>query len=98
PQLVPYTTRFRSAAQATECETHRVIAGATGNRVYGLLVNALLNAYQEVWEVFQDTFRDPAAIAGWLAPVITAVCAGDPEGAHAAALDYFRRTEQLMLS
>ena len=87
-----------SAAQLTECEIHRVIASATGNRVYGMLVNALLNAYLEVREAFQQAFEDPAATAAWLTPVITAICAGDAEGAHAAAQTYLRKTEQLMLT
>jgi DNA-binding FadR family transcriptional regulator len=86
-----------AAAQLAECEAHRLIAAATGNRVYGLLVNALLNAYLEVREVFRHAFADPPAIAALLAPVVTAVCAGDPEGARTTALQYFRATEELML-
>lgn len=86
------------AAQLTECEIHRVIAAATGNRVYGFLVNALLNAYLEVGEVFAHAFADPAAAAARITPLIDALCAGDPGRAHAAADAYFTETETLMLA
>lgn len=87
-----------AAAQLTECELHRVIAEATGNRVYRMLVNTLLNAYLEVREAFAHAFADPVAAAGWMAPVVAAIRAGDGEGAHAAALAYLRTTEQVMLA
>ncbi|MGI8336158.1 FadR/GntR family transcriptional regulator [Actinomadura scrupuli] len=87
-----------STAQLTECEIHRVVAAATGNRVYAMLVNTLLSAYMEVREAFQRAFEDPAATAAWITPVITAICAGNADGARAAAQAYLRRTEQLMLA
>ena len=92
------TAPTAATAQLTECEMHRVIAAATGNRVYGMLVNTLLNAYLEVHEAFLHAFDDPALTASWMTPVVTAVGAGDTDRAHAAALDYFRRTERLMLA
>ncbi|GAA0555764.1 FadR/GntR family transcriptional regulator [Actinomadura livida] len=85
------------AAQLTECEIHRVIAGATGNRVYGFLVNSLLNAYLKVRERFTHAFADPAAAADRIAPLVGALCAGDPARARGAAEAYFAETEAIML-
>lgn len=86
------------AAQLAECEIHRVIADATGNRVYRMLVNTLLKAYLEVREAFQRAFADPVAAAGRLAPVVDAIQAGDAEAAHAAADAYLSTTETIMLA
>ncbi len=85
------------AAQLIECDIHRRIAGATGNRVYRFLVNALLSAYLEVRERFQGAFADPAAAADRIAPLINEICAGRPAGAHAAADRYLAQTEELMM-
>ena len=85
------------AAQLAECEAHRVLAAACGNRVYALLVNSLLSAYLAVREGFVEPFRDPGAAAERLAPLVEAVCAGEPAGAYAAATEYLSRTERLML-
>ncbi|MFD0687150.1 FadR/GntR family transcriptional regulator [Actinomadura fibrosa] len=86
------------AAQLAECEMHRVIASATGNRVYGLLVNALLNAYLAVREGFRHAFADPEAAAARIAPLLDALCAGDAERARAAADAYYAETEAVMLA
>jgi GntR family transcriptional repressor for pyruvate dehydrogenase complex len=85
------------AAQLAECEAHRVLADASGNRVYGLLANSLLQAYAKVRHLFVAPFTDPALAARRLAPVIEAVCTGDPAGAHEAADAYYAETERLML-
>ncbi|GAA2595375.1 GntR family transcriptional regulator [Actinomadura fulvescens] len=101
-RLVELAARLRGAAdtgtaQLTECEIHRVIAAATGNRVYGFLVNALLNAYLEIRDVFRHAFDDPAAAADRIAPLVHALCAGDRDRARAAADAYLAETERLML-
>ncbi|HCT75671.1 MAG TPA: FadR family transcriptional regulator [Micromonosporaceae bacterium] len=85
------------AAQLAECELHRLLAAASGNRVYGLLVNSLLNAYLQVRMLFLGPFADPALAAARLEPLVTAVCAGNPEAAHKAAEAYLTETERLML-
>jgi GntR family transcriptional repressor for pyruvate dehydrogenase complex len=87
-----------ASAQLVECEIHRVIAAASGNRVYGFMVNALLNAYLEVREVCQHAFADPAAAADRIDPVVREIRAGRPDGARAAAEDYFTQTGALMLA
>ncbi|MFG2001932.1 FadR/GntR family transcriptional regulator [Spirillospora sp. NPDC048911] len=102
-RLVELATALRGApdaasAQLTECEIHRVIAAATGNRVYGFLVNALLNTYLEVRDVFRYAFADPAAAADRIAPLVSALCTGDQERAGAAADAYLAETERLMLN
>ncbi len=87
-----------ASAQQIECEMHRVIAAASRNRVYRLMVNALLNAYMEVREAFQHAFADPAASAARIEPLVAQIRAGDPGAARAAARDYFDRTRELMLA
>lgn len=84
-------------AQLAECEVHRLLARATGNRVYGLTVNAVLSAYLPVRQFLQEPFRDPQAAADRLAPLVEAVLAGDDVAARAAALEYLTLTEQLMI-
>ncbi|MFD0532847.1 FadR/GntR family transcriptional regulator [Actinomadura luteofluorescens] len=83
-------------AQLAECEVHRVIAAATGNRVYGFMVNALLNAYLAVREGFTHAFADPPAAADRLAPLVEALCDGDAARAREAAGAYFTETEAIM--
>ncbi|TYK43011.1 FadR family transcriptional regulator [Actinomadura decatromicini] len=87
-----------STAQLAECEIHRVIAAATGNRVYGFMINALLNAYLAVRDGFAHAFTDPAVAAARIAPLIEAVCAGDPGRAREAAAAYFTETEAIMIA
>jgi DNA-binding FadR family transcriptional regulator len=86
------------AAQLADCEFHRVLAAASGNRVYGLLANGLLNAYLQVRQLFQEPFGDPPAAADRLAPLVEAVRARDPARARAAAEEYLAETERLMLT
>ncbi|GIH97222.1 FadR/GntR family transcriptional regulator [Planobispora siamensis] len=85
-------------AQLAECEIHRVLAAASGNRVYGFLVNSLLNAYLPVRQLLIAPFRDPGRAAGRLTPLVEAVCAGEAGEAHTAAVRYLAETERLMLS
>jgi len=73
------------------------VAEASGNRVYELLVNSLLRAYEDVRHLFAGPFADPAAAAERITGLIEAVVSGDAEAAHAAADAYYRRTENLML-
>ncbi|HEU4421956.1 MAG TPA: GntR family transcriptional regulator [Pilimelia sp.] len=85
------------AAQLADCEVHRALADAAGNRVYALLANSLLNTYEQVRHLFAAPFREPATAANRLAPLVEAVLAGDAEAAAEAAEDYFTTTERLML-
>lgn len=84
-------------AQLAESEIHRMIAAATGNRVYGFLVNSMLNAYLEFRGLFQHAFADPAAAAARITPLIEAIESGDPDVAHGAAYSYLTTTRELML-
>lgn len=86
-----------ASAQLVECEIHRVIAAASGNRVYGFMVNALLNAYLEVRGAFQHAFADPAGAAARIGPVLDEIRAGNAEGARAAAGAYLAETQEIML-
>jgi DNA-binding FadR family transcriptional regulator len=83
--------------QMAECEVHRLLADACGNRVYGLLVNSLLNAYLPVRQLFVAPFADSAVAATRIRPMVSAVCAGDPEAAWQAADVYLANTQILML-
>jgi DNA-binding FadR family transcriptional regulator len=85
------------ATQLAECEVHRLLGAATGNRVYGLVVNAVLNAYLPVRRFMQEPFRDAEAAADRLVPLVSAVIDGDAAGAHARALAYLTETERLMI-
>jgi GntR family transcriptional regulator, transcriptional repressor for pyruvate dehydrogenase complex len=85
------------AAQLAEADVHRSIAAATGNRVYRLAINAVLAAYLQVRQFLQEPFRDPAAAAERLRPMIDAIVSGDADAAHAAALEYLAATERLMI-
>ncbi|MFI7602308.1 FadR/GntR family transcriptional regulator [Actinoplanes sp. NPDC049681] len=84
-------------AQRAEAEVHRALAAASGNRVYELLVNSLLRAYDDVRELFAGPFADAAAAARRITPLVEAVRSGDPAAAHAAADAYYLVTERLML-
>jgi GntR family transcriptional regulator, transcriptional repressor for pyruvate dehydrogenase complex len=85
------------AVQLAESEMHRLLAEASGNRVYRLLVNSLLEAYLAVRHLFVAPFVDPAAAAARLAPLVRAVRRGDARAAQRAAHHYFATTERLML-
>ncbi|MFC3537725.1 FadR/GntR family transcriptional regulator [Couchioplanes caeruleus subsp. azureus] len=84
-------------AQRAEAEVHRALAVASGNRVYELLVNSLLRAYDDVRELFAAPFADAGAAARRITPLVEAVHSGDPAAAHAAADAYYLSTERLML-
>lgn len=92
------SARDADTAQLADCEVHRVIAAASGNRLYGLLANGLLSAYLQVRQLFQEPFTDPAVAADRLAPLVEAVRAGDEAGARSAAEEYLTETERLMLA
>ncbi|MFG2606572.1 FadR/GntR family transcriptional regulator [Streptomyces sp. NPDC048514] len=85
------------AAQLADAEVHRALARATGNRVYTLLTNTLFNAYLPLRAHLVAPFLDPRAARGRLEPLVTAVVAGDPVAARAAAGAYLRKTERSML-
>jgi GntR family transcriptional repressor for pyruvate dehydrogenase complex len=82
--------------QIADAEFHRTLAHATGNRVYVLLTNTLLNAYLPVRAALVEPFVDPEAAYARLEPVATAVEAGDGPAARAAASTYLTETEHLM--
>jgi len=87
-----------ASAQLVECEIHRVIAAASGNRVYRFMVNALLNAYLEVRTAFQHAFTDPPGAAARIEPVLAEIRAGHPDAARSAADAYLAQTQEIMLA
>lgn len=100
-RLLELLTEVRTAsstdqAQLADCEVHRVLADASGNRVYRLLSNTLLDAYLPVRQLLSGPFEDPAAAAQRLEPVIAAVRAGDAARAHEKACEYMDATRLLM--
>ena len=84
-------------AQRAEIELHRVLAQATANRVFVLLVNSMLRAYRPLHRRLRPAFADPPVVAAALAPLVEAVAAGRPAAAERAAQDYFAFTERRML-
>lgn len=85
------------AAQLAESEVHRLLAEASGNRAYVLLVNALLNAYLPVRAFLTGPFEVPAEAAARLTKLVDAVCVGAVARAQTAAKTYLVETEHLML-
>src|SRR3954468_21054545 len=103
PRLRDALERVRNAAapadaQRAEIDVHRLLAQATGNRVFVLLVNSMMRAYRPLHRRLRPTFADPPVIAAALAPLVDAVEAGEPATAERAAQDYFAFTEQRMLA
>lgn len=86
------------AAQLAECDWHRVLARSSGNRVYPLLMNVVLESYLQRRQALRGPFRDPGAAADRIAPLVRAVCAPEqPALVHERATDYLRRTGELMI-
>jgi GntR family transcriptional repressor for pyruvate dehydrogenase complex len=84
-------------AQRADAELHRVLARATGNRVFILLVNTMLRAYRPLHRRLRRTFADPRAIAAALEPLVNAVANRHIAAAERAAFGYFAATEHDML-
>ncbi|MFB7330721.1 FadR/GntR family transcriptional regulator [Streptomyces adustus] len=84
--------------QLADVEVHRELARATGNRVYVLLTNTLLNAYLPLRTTLQAPFEDATQAWKRLAPVVHAVVDRQGEDAQRAAEAYLRGTEKIMLN
>ncbi|WP_328686867.1 GntR family transcriptional regulator [Streptomyces caniferus] len=82
--------------QLADAEFHRLLARATGNRVYLLMTNTLLGGYLPVRQALVAPFRDAGAAADRLRPVAEAVAAGDEDAARRAVETYMTDTEALM--
>ena len=91
------TAPSAAEAQRADAELHRVLAGATGNRVFVLLVNTMLRAYRPLHRRLRRTFADPRAIAAALEPLVNAVANRHTAAAQRAAFGYFAATERDML-
>ncbi|MET9578725.1 FadR/GntR family transcriptional regulator [Streptomyces massasporeus] len=83
-------------AQLAEAEVHRELARTTGNRVYLLLTNTLLNAYLPVRHVMSTPFADPAVAADRIRQVVEPVVNGEAEEAGRAAEAYLQLTAEEM--
>lgn len=83
-------------AQRAEAEVHRRLARASGNAVFVLLVNTLLEAYAQVAPVVAGVFADPPRVAARLRPVVDAVAGGDAGRARVAAERYLAWTGAAM--
>ncbi|MFJ5731490.1 FadR/GntR family transcriptional regulator [Streptomyces paradoxus] len=83
-------------AQLAEAEVHRELARTTGNRVYLLLTNTLLNAYLPVRHVMSTPFADPAVAADRIRQVVEPVVNGKTEEAGRAAEAYLQLTAEEM--
>lgn len=84
-------------AQRVEAEFHRVLARASGNRIFVLLVNTLLDAYLTFGEALRAPFTEPARLAAMLEVVVAAVARGNQAAAQRAADRYLARTGDAML-
>ena len=86
------TAPSAAEAQRADAELHRVLARATGNRVFVLLVNTMLRAYRPLHRRLRPVFDDPAAIAAELEHVVRAIAGGHQAAAERTALSYFATT------
>ena len=80
-------------AHLLESEYHRLLARASGNVVFRLLVNTMIQSYEPVRSLFDSAFDDPPALARELSPVVRAVTAGRALRASGAAHRYLERSE-----
>ncbi len=85
-----------AGAQLAEAEVHRELARATGNRVYLLLTNPLLNAYLPVRHHMNSPFADPVVAADRVRQVVEPVVEGKAQEAGRAAEGYLRVTTEEM--
>jgi GntR family transcriptional repressor for pyruvate dehydrogenase complex len=90
------TAPSAAEAQRADAELHRVLARATGNRVFVLLVNTMLRAYRPLHRRLRRTFADPRDIATALEPLVNAVANRQTAAAERAAFGYFVATERDM--
>jgi GntR family transcriptional repressor for pyruvate dehydrogenase complex len=90
------TAPSAAEAQRADAELHRVLARATGNRVFVLLVNTMLRAYRPLHRRLRRTFADPRDIASALEPLVNAVANRQTAAAERAAFGYFVATERDM--
>lgn len=84
-------------AQRLEADVHRQLARATGNRVFVLVVNTLLDAYLPFGAHLRAPFADPGRLATLLEKVIAAVAAHDSVHAEREADRYLAYTGAVML-
>lgn len=91
------TAPSAAEAQKADAELHRVLARATGNRVFILLVNTMLRAYRPLHRRLRRTFADPRAIAAELEPLVEAVAHQHIAAAERHAIGYFVATEHDMM-
>lgn len=83
-------------AQLVEAEVHRVLARASGNRIFVLLANSLLDAYLSVGQHLRAPFAAPQQLASGLEKVVDAVARRDKGAAERACDRYLVRTGEAM--
>lgn len=83
-------------AQRVEAEIHRVLARASGNRVFLLLANSLLDAYLSVGNLLLGPFAAPRRLASGVEKVVDAVASRDRAAAERACDRYLARTGEAM--
>lgn len=83
-------------AQRVEADVHRVLARSSGNRIFVLLVNSLLDAYLPVGHMLLGPFSAPRRLASGLDKVIDAVEQQDRASAEQACDRYLARTGKAM--
>lgn len=84
-------------AQRLEAEVHRHLARATGNRVFVLVVNTILDAYLPFGAHLRTPFANPDRLATLLESVVAAVAERDPVRSEREADRYFAYTGAAML-
>ncbi len=82
--------------QLVEADVHRLLARATGNRVFVLLTNTLIDSYMTLAPLLEPAFTDIGPVTGLLARVVDAVRRRDPDAAAAASDRYLSETGAAM--
>ena len=85
-----------TAAQHAEADVHRVLTRASGNRIFVLLVNSLLDTYLSVGHVLLAPFAEPEQLASGLEKVVDAIERQDLAAAEKAYDRYLARTGEAM--
>lgn len=84
-------------AQRLEADIHRQLARATGNRVFVLVVNTILDAYLSLGAHLGTPFAEPYQLAALLDGLVTAVAERDSARAEREADRYLAHTGAAML-
>lgn len=80
------------------CDLYRAIAEASANRIYGALLETLLDIYLPLRDLLGGACRDGRAAAARLRPLVAAIDAHDQDAAWKAAHVYLTQSGRAMFN